>query len=42
MNEFNYLDIYATKHWEYLLVVVFLVAFAGVAWLLSRGKEGRR
>jgi len=42
MNEFNYLDIYATKHWEYLLVVVFLVVFAGIGWLLSRGGEGRR
>ena len=42
MNEFNYLDIYATKGWEYLLVVAFLVVFTEVAWLLSRGGEGRR
>jgi len=41
MNEFNYLDIYATKHLEYLWVVAFLVLFAAVAWLMHRPR-GRR
>jgi hypothetical protein len=42
MNEFNLLDIYATKGWEYLLVVAFLIAFTVLAWFLSRSGEGRR
>jgi len=42
MNDFGFLDIYATKNSEYLWVVLFLAAFAVVAWLLVRGEEGRR
>lgn len=41
MNEFTYLDIYATKTTEYLLVVGFLVALAAVAALIRRRESGR-
>jgi hypothetical protein len=42
MNDFGFLDIYATKNLEYLWVVVFLAVFAVAAWLLVRSEEGRR
>ncbi len=42
MNEFTYLDIYATKHIEYLLVVAFLALFVIGALLLREKKGGPR
>ena len=42
MNEFTYLDVYATKNIEYLLVVGVLVLFVIGALLLRDGKGGPR
>jgi hypothetical protein len=38
VNEFNYLDIYATKHIEYLWVIGFLVVFVGLVLLERRAR----
>jgi len=42
MNEFNYLDIYASKGAEYLWVIGYLIAFVAFALMLSRWLSHRR
>ena len=44
MDEFSYVDIFATKGIEYLLVIVFLVVFILFARALftDRGKTGSK